>query len=137
MLLRRYGTTVQSVAPDFDPRAMNEIGFRRDQKFSIAVADFESQYERLREESLQAESEGPVQGEAEEELLRLLRGSLDGILTGLGAGEVAFVESEQGVDYPKVRDRKQGIIVEGENRLYFHWRVEPPLRIGIYRLRTG
>jgi hypothetical protein len=54
----------------------------------------------------------------------------------LGEGDLLLIESEQGTDYPKVRDRKEGIVVEGESKLVFHWRVEPPLRVGIYRRRT-
>ncbi len=56
-------------------------------------------------------------------------------LDDLNEGELLLVENQQGVDYPKVRDRKEGIIVEGENRLYFHWRVDPPIRLGLYRRR--
>ena len=135
MLLRRYGTTVRSVVPNFDPRAMTEISFRRDREHSIPSEEFDESYEKVREESLAGESEGPVQTEAEAALLGQLEEKLDGLLESLGDDEVLLVESEQGVDYPKVRDRKQGIIVDGENRLYFHWRVDPPLRVGIYRRR--
>lgn len=136
MLLRRYGTTVQSVIPDFDPRAMTEISFRRDRAFSQPAEEFEAEHEKVREESLAGESEGAVQSEAEAALLDQLERRVRELLEGLQEGEVLLIESEQGVDYPKVRDRKQGIIVEGENRLYFHWRVDPPLRLGIYRRRA-
>ena len=135
MLLRRYGTTMQSVVPNFDPRAMTEISFRRDREHSMPVEEFEQSYTKVREESLEGESEGPVQTEAEAALLDHLQERLEELLASLGNDEVLLVESEQGVDYPKLRDRKQGIIVEGENRLYFHWRVDPPLRVGIYRRR--
>jgi hypothetical protein len=136
MLLRRYGTTVHSVVTDFDSNAMNEIGFRRDREFSLPSEIFAAEYEPVREESLQAQSEGPVQTEAEAQLLEQLEEKIQALRGGLKEGEVLLVESEQGVDYTKARDRKEGIIVEGENRIYFHWRVEPPLRVGVYRRRS-
>jgi hypothetical protein len=133
MLLRRYGTALHSVVSDFDPRAMTEIRFRRDRELSVPADDFDSRYEKVREEELTAESEGPVQTEAEQAVLDDLEGRLNGVLDGLGEGEVAVVESEQGTDYPKLRERKEGVIVKGENRLHFHWWVDPPLRVGVYR----
>jgi len=48
-------------------------------------------------------------------------------------GEVLLVESEQGSDYPKTRDEKKNVVVEGVNKLYFEWRVEPALRLGVFR----
>jgi hypothetical protein len=136
MLLRRYGTSLQSVVTDFDSNALSEIGFRRDRKFSIAADAFGKEYEQVREESVASESDGPVQTEAETLLLERLEQKIGGLVNALGPGEVLVVESEQGVDYPKARDRKEGIIVDGENRIYFHWRVEPPLRVGIYRRKN-
>jgi len=133
MLLRRYGTALHSVLPDFDPRAMTEVRFRRDRETSIPAEEFESRYEKVREAELTAESEGAVQTEAEQEVLDTLEGRLSEVLGGLDEGEVAVVESEQGVDFPKLRERKEGVIVKGENRLYFHWWVDPPLRVGVYR----
>ena len=135
MLLRRYGTSLQSVVTDFDSNALSEIGFRRDRNFSVTSETFAKEYEKVREESLASESDGPVQTEAEALLLERLKEKIEGLLDGLGAGEVGVVESEQGVDYPKARDKKEGIIVDGENRIYFRWRVDPPLRVGIYRHR--
>lgn len=133
MLLRRYGSTVQSVETNFDARALNEIGFRRDQRWSLAWEEFETGYARVSGEEITAESEGWVQDEAEQELLRVLEARLRTTLEGLGEGEVLLVESEQGNDYPKTRDDKKTVAVEGENRLHFTWKVEPPLRVGIYR----
>jgi len=137
MLLRRYGNALHSVVPNFDPNALTEISFRRDRVFSISEEAFGSEYEKVREEELAPESDGMVQSEAESELLAKLEEGLRTIDEGRGEGEILLVESEQGTDYPKVRDRKEGIIVEGENKLIFHWRVEPPLRVGIYRRRAS
>jgi hypothetical protein len=133
MLLRRYGTTLHSVLPDFDPRAMTEVRFRRDRESSLPAEELESGYRKVREEELTAESEGEVQTEAEQVVLDRLEASLKEVLGGLEEGEVAVVESEQGTDFPKLRERKEGVVVKGENRLHFHWWVDPPLRVGIYR----
>lgn len=136
MLLRRYGNALHSVEPNFDSNALTEISFRRDRVFSIPDSEFGSDYEKVRDEELSPESEGMVQSEAETELLTRLESGLRAIEQGIGEGELILIESEQGTDYPKVRDRKQGIVVEGENKLVFYWRVEPPLRVGIYRRRA-
>lgn len=133
MLLRRYGTTVQSVETNFDARALNEVGFRRDQAFSLPWEEFEAGYTRVGEQSVTAEAEGWVQDEAEQDLLRVLQERLDALISGLAPGEVLVVESEQGNDYPKTRDEKKNVVVEGVNRLYFEWRVEPALRLGVFR----
>jgi hypothetical protein len=124
------------VVPNFDPNALTEISFRRDRVFSISEASFSSDYEKVRDEELAPVSDGMVQSEAESELLTRLGAELLAIEEKLGEGDLLLIESEQGTDYPKVRDRKEGIVVEGENKLVFHWRVEPPLRVGIYRRRT-
>jgi hypothetical protein len=133
MLLRRYGTALHSVVTDFDPRAMTEVRFRRDRERSIPADEFEAGWEKVREEGLTAESEGAVQSEAEQEVLDRLEARLTEVIEGLGEGEVAVVESEHGNDYPKLRERKEGVIIKGENRLHFHWWVDPPLRVGVYR----
>jgi len=136
MLLRRYGNALQSVDVDFDSNAINEIGFRRNREFSVPLETWKKEYEKVREDSLTSESDGLVQTEAEALLLERLREKIGALLAGLAEGEIPLIESEQGVDYPKARDRKEGILVEGENRIHFHWRVEPPLRIGIYRRKS-
>jgi len=40
MILLRYGTTIQSVEPNFDSKAFTEIGFRRDRGYSSLASDF-------------------------------------------------------------------------------------------------
>jgi len=135
MLLRRYGDSIQSVVTRFDPRAITEISFRRDQVESLSVEEFEARYEPVRESRIGGETHGDVQSEAEAELLRVVEAQLQELLGELREGEVLLVENRQGVDYPKLRDRKEGVIVEGENRLRFHWRVDPQLRLGLYRRR--
>ena len=65
MIIRRYGNRVHSVTLDFDPAAMTEVGFRRDNEQQWDVADFEDQYELVREEEITADGTDAVQAEAE------------------------------------------------------------------------
>lgn len=133
MLLRRYGNTVQGVEMNFDARALSEVGFRRNHGFSVSWEEFEADYERTGGHELTATAEGWVQDEAEQEVLRELAAQIEALEAGLGEGEVLLVESEQGNDYPKTRDEKRNVVVEGVNKLYFEWRVEPALRLGVFR----
>lgn len=137
MILRRAGSRLQAVEPDFDPRALTEITFRPAQGLSLTAAELEERYERVAGRELTAEADGPVQGEAEEALVRRLEEALRALEASLGAGELLVLESQPGVDYPKTRERTENVIVDDENRLYFYWRVEPPLRVGIFRPRAG
>jgi hypothetical protein len=133
LIVRQYGTKVQSVQPNFDANAMNEIGFRRDDAWSMATGDFFSSHEKLATHELTAAAEGEVQSEAEAALLRSLQKQL--LSLAEGADDVLFIESEQGRDYPKTRHTQSTLVVEGANRLYFRFRVEPPLRVAVYRKR--
>ena len=133
MILKQYGTSYQSVETNFNCRALTEVAFRRDRLFSIPTEDFQATYEKVDERAFSPETEGDVHDQAEEDLLDSLEESVKEVLVGLGEGEVLVVESREGEDYPKTRDRKKNVIVEGENRLYFYWRIEPPLRLGVYR----
>ena len=136
MILRRYGTTVQSVEPKFDSRAMTEIGFLRTRSFSMPAEEFFEVYEPVGERALTAEAEGDVKDEAEQALLASLEEQIEALRAGLAEGDVLLVESEPGKDYPKTRDRTHTRVVDGiENRLHFQWTVDPPLRLGVYRRR--
>lgn len=133
MILFRYGNTVESVDPDFDSRALTEISFRRNRNRSVNTDEFFDDYERREVRELEARTEGPVHDEAEQALLEELLGRLREVESALGEGEVLMVENERGKDYPKTRDTRKNVVVDGENRLYFYLRVEPPLKIGVYR----
>lgn len=136
MLLRRYGTTVQSVTPEFKAQALNEIGFRRDRAFSEDAEAFEQEWTLETTEEISGETSAAVQKDAEEALLERLLERLEAILDGLDDDHAALIENLAGEDWPKTRERRKDVIVEGKNRFHFHWRVDPPLRIGIYR-RSG
>lgn len=133
MILRRYGKTLHSVDTDFDSKALSEVGFRRDRKLSIPGAEFESSWELVDTHEISAETEGDVQDETQQRLLDEMEARLREIEATLAENEVLVVENEQGVDYPKAKDVRKNVIVEGENRLHFTARVEPPLRVGVYR----
>jgi hypothetical protein len=135
MIVRRYGTTVQSVELNFDSRALTEIGFRRDRDWSASTEDFERDYEAVEEYALEATAEGDVQDATEQSLLDQLETQVRELHEGLGEHEVLCIESEQGQDYPKTRQKTRTVVVEGENRLHFEAWVEPPLRLARYRRR--
>jgi hypothetical protein len=136
MIVRRYGSSVQSVELNFDSRAMTEIGFRRDQEWSVPTEEFEQGWEKVEEYSLEATSEGDVQDTTEQALLARLEAQIREIEDVLTENELLRVESEQGKDYPKTRHSTRTVLVEGENRLHFRGWVEPPLRLARYRRRA-
>lgn len=133
MLLRRYGSRYQSVELNFDAHALNEISFRRDHQTAWEVEEFESAFTRTSGHALEAVAEGAVHDEVETAALDDLQAQVEAVLGGLAEGEVAVVESESGVDYPKTRQATRNVIVEGENRLHFTVSISPPLQIGVYR----
>lgn len=133
MILRRYGDSMHSVEVNFDSKALNEIGFRRDRELAIPVETFERSWAQTEERGLTARAEGSVQDEVEQRLLQDLEAQIRGMEGELGEGEVLVVLSEQGVDYPKTHTDQKTVVEQGENRFYFHLEVDPPLRIGRYR----
>jgi hypothetical protein len=139
VIVRQYGTRVQSVQPDFDANALNEIGFRRDNELSMPTAEFFEQYAKSETHELTAAAEGEVQSEAEQNLLHSLHEQLmavaDSVAGSAGGEAVLFIESDHGTGYPKTRHTQTTQVVEGMNRLYFRFTVEPPLRVAVYRRR--
>jgi len=133
MILRRYGKNIESVEADFDARAMTEIGFRRDRAFSIPTDEFESGYERVDGAELTATSAGAVQDEAERDVLAALLAALREFESKAEDGDLVVIESQQGVDYPKTREERSSVVVDGGNRLHFTWQIDPPLKVGLYR----
>lgn len=135
MIVRRYGTSVQSVELNFDSRAMTEIGFRRDQEWSVPTEEFDTGWEKVQDYELEARAEGDVQDATEQDLLEQLESRIREIEAEMGDDELLRVESEQGKDYPKTRHSTRTVVVQGENRLHFQGWVEPPLRLARYRRR--
>lgn len=135
MIAKRYGSKVHSVTPNFDARAMNEVGFQRDNEWSMSTDEFMESYQKTETHELTAAAEGDVQGDAEEKLLESLQQQLAAVEKTVGDGDVLMIESEQGVDYPKTRHTQTNQLVGHENRLFFRFTVEPPLRVAVYRRR--
>ena len=131
MIIRRYGAAWHSVVPNFNPAAMTEIGFRRDHSLSIRAAALAEDYRLAAEAEVAAEADAPVQRDAELAVLANMERALGARVAALGPGELLAVLNERGA-WPKTRERREGVIVEGENRFRFHWWVEPPLRVAVY-----
>lgn len=132
MILRRYGTSFQSVEPNFNPTAMTEVGFRRDREFQISVEDFDAQYEKVSESELTAEADGDVQSETEKAMLQKLEAGLAEAAGALSEGQVLLVTNGKD-DHPRPRERKDSTVVGHDNGYYFHWWVDPPLKVAVYR----
>jgi hypothetical protein len=137
MIFRKYGATLHSVEPNFDARAMNEVGFRKNGEQELAWDEFEQKFERTSGHELTAEAGGAVQKEAEEGVLTKVREQLDSLVAGLQDGAVLLIESEQGKDYPKMREKVSNVVVGNENRLHFDRTIDPPLRVAIYTPRKS
>lgn len=133
MILRRYGNNINSVAPNFDSRAMTEIGFTRSGELTVPANEFAQIYERVDGRVLDAEAAGEVQGDVEDSVLAELQGKLEQLDRELGDGHVLLIENEAGKDQAKTRGAQTTRVVEGANRLFFQYSIDPPLRVGIYR----
>jgi hypothetical protein len=136
MLFRKYGTSYQSVDIDFDAKALNDIGFRRNRERSVPAAEFPDAYSKLDSVELQTEADGPVQYETKQLLLDRLRAKVEELLARLPEGGLLVVENESGHDYPKTRQQTKNAVEDGENRLHFEYTMEPPLRLTTFRPRS-
>jgi hypothetical protein len=136
MIVRAYGTRLEAVEPDFNPLAITTVSLRRTHTFSMPLEEFERTYERVGGHELATTADGPVQLEVERELLAELEKKLGEVDASLGEDELLLVENQRAVDLPRPHEKKQTLVVEGENRLYFHWWIDPPLRVGVYRKRS-
>jgi len=135
MILRRFGSRIHQVTPNFDARAMTEISFLRGAALEDSADEWVDAHERVDEHRLTATADGDVQNEAEEALLEQLEAQLNELAGALQAGEALLVENEPGNNYPKTRMRQKTIVVDGVNRLHFDAEVDPPLIVGRYRRR--
>jgi hypothetical protein len=132
MIFRRYGNAYQSVELNFDSKALNEIGFRRDRVESIPAEELDA-FEKKATHELVAEAEGAVQDETEQLLLERLAEQLLAIDRNLGPGEILVVDNDQGNDWPKTKQKTTNVIVGGENKLHFAYTMGPPLRATVWR----
>jgi hypothetical protein len=123
------------VEPNFDSRAMNEIGFQKNGALSLSWEEFEQKYRRVEGHELTSRAEGFVQNEAEDQVLRDLLEQLKRVEAGLANGSVVLIESEPGKDYPRTREKQKTVVVGMDNRLHFERTVDPPLRVAVYAER--
>ena len=131
---RRYGDTYQSVTFVFEGKALTEVGFRRDHERSLTPEELASEYELIETVHLTSEAEGDVQHEAEQLLLDRLLEKGKAAAERLPEDGIAVVENERGgQDQPRPRQKIRTLVVDGENRLHFEYRIDPPLRISLYR----
>jgi hypothetical protein len=135
LILRRYGNKVSTVTPNFDSRAMSEIGFVREGNVTMTAEEFAEKYVRTDGRELRAQAAGDVQAVVEEQMLADLRRQLIELDAALPAGSVILIENEAGVDHPRTRGRQTTTVVGTENRLAFEFTIDPPLRVGVYRSR--
>jgi hypothetical protein len=95
-----------------------------------------ARYEHIETLHLVAEAEGGVQSETEQLLLDRLLEEVRSAVARLPEGGIAIVENERGGrDQPKPQQKISNVIERGENKLHFHYSVEPPLRVALYRAR--
>ena len=134
MIFRKYGKSYHSVTPNFDSRAMTEIGFQKSGEQSVEAEAFEAGYERVDGRELTATAEGSVQDVVEQEMLNALRTQLLELEESAGDA-VLVIESEPGKDHPKTREKTTTQTTGAHNKLFFQWYVDPPLRVGVYRER--
>lgn len=136
MILRVYGSTVQSVEMNFDSKAFNEIGFRRDRQHTESLEEFERDWEKRAEHEIAARGEGAVQDHTQQRLLDSMEADVRELLDGLADNEVLRIENDE-TDWPKARDKQRKVVDDGENRLQFEAWVDPPLRVAVWRRKTG
>jgi hypothetical protein len=82
---------------------------------------------------LVAEAEGAVQDETERVLLDRLAEQVRALDRGLASGEILVIDNDQGNDWPKTKQKTSNVVVEGENKLYFHYTMGPALRATVWR----
>jgi hypothetical protein len=90
--------------------------------------------ERISEVHLAPVADGPVQSETESRLLDQLREEIDAAMGLISAGEVLVVENQPAIDWPKTRETRTEVLEPLGNRFHFSWQVDPPLRLGRYRI---
>ena len=136
-LFRRYGSSYQSVTLEFEAKALNEVGFRRDNERSIPSEELEERFELIETVELTSEAEGEVQSETEQLLLDRLEAQVGEALARLPDGGIVVVENERGGrDQPKPRQKIGNVVERGENRLHFEYTIDPPLRLALYSARA-
>jgi hypothetical protein len=132
MIIRRFGNRFHSVTLDFNPAAMTEVGFRRDQCQDWDAEEFMEHHEMIREEELDAEASDAVQEVAERTMLEALEEKFNAIHDALEEDQFISIESRSGVDYPRTRHARS---TKGD--LVFTYTLSHPLRVGIWERKKS
>ena len=135
-LFRRYGSNYQTVTLEFEAKALNEVGFRRDHEHTIPTEELEERFELTETLELTSEARGEVQNETEHQRRDRLQAKVMEALARLPDGGIAVIENERsGRDQPKPRQKIGTVVERGENRLAFEYTIDPPLRVSLYAPR--
>ncbi len=132
MIIRRFGNRFHSVALDFNPSAMTEVGFRRDGKQEWDAEEFIKHHEMIRQEELDSEASDAVQEKAERTMLDALEEKFNALHDSLEEGQFISIESRSGVDYPRTRHGRSSV---GEKE--FTYGLSHPLKVGIWKRKQG
>jgi hypothetical protein len=135
MILKRYGSKLHTVRPNFDAHAMTEVGFMKDSEQAFEAETFEREWEQVEVRELRSSSEGHVQNLVEHAVLHSLEEQVLDLERDQGPHGLLVIENEQGRDMPKTKGSQRVLVEAGENRTHFQFTIEPPLRLGIYRRR--
>lgn len=127
MIVRRYGNRFHSVALAFDPAALTEVGFKKDEAKDWTAEEFHEAYELIRVEEVTAEGADPVQDTAEKAMLAELEEKVMAIHDALEDGQLLSIESKSGVDHPRTRYHRP---TKGERA--FTYSLNHPLRLGVW-----
>src|SRR5690606_25336849 len=136
MILRRFGSRIHEVKPNFDARAMTEISFLRGSALEDSADEWLAAHERIGEHRLTATAAGDVQNEAEEALLEQLESQFTTRAGRLQHGDGLLHEIEPGNKYPMTRVRQKARFVFGANRIHFDAEIDLPLILGQYRRQS-
>ncbi len=124
------------VRPNFRATAITEITFLPASGVSGVVLPSIDALELAEIVTLAPVVEGAVQTETETLLLEALLTGLEQLEAETPSGHVLVIENQPGVDWPRTRETRSEILDPMGNRLHFRWHVEPPLRIGRYRVSS-
>ncbi len=121
------------MTPNFDPRALTEVGFRRDGRSSLSVEQMTEGYEEVHRRELRAQATGSNLHDAEQRVVREMEAQVLEMVAGLGPEEVLVIDNKPGVDHPKSHHERTNSVEGGWG--YRVW-VEPPLKMNVLRRRV-
>lgn len=131
MIYRQYGTSYQSVDLNFDAKALNEVGFRRNRQDDFPVDELGERFTLIETHEITADATGSVQSETEQLLLDRVQEQVEALLPALPEGGIVVIDTDSG-NGPKTRQVIKNVVEHGENRLHFEYTLDPPLRVATW-----